>query len=69
MASEREEQVAKALRYIGEENYNLFGGSDQQSLLTLIEDFFCEDNPQEMSSGKSRPVVFITTIHGLLHGR
>ena len=68
MTSEREEQVARALRYIGEENYSLFGGNDHQSLMTLIEEFFCEDDPQEMISGKSRLVVLITTIHSL-HGR
>ena len=49
------DQVAKAIRYIGQEDFDLFGDSDRHALMALVEDYFCEDEPTEMSSGK--PVV------------
>ena len=50
MAKERE--VARALSLIDPDNFNIFGDRDQAALMTLVEDYFCGDDPQEMSDGK-----------------
>ena len=46
--------MAKAIRYIGQEDCDLFSDSDRNAMMALVEDYFCADEPTEMSSGKPR---------------
>ena len=46
--------MAKAIRYIGQEDFDLFSDSDRNAMMALVEDYFCGDEPTEMSSGKPR---------------
>lgn len=48
----REVEVARALRLIGENEFDIFDSVDHRGLLELVEDYFCGDDPQEVSSGK-----------------
>ena len=44
--------VAKAVRYIGQEDFDLFADSDRHALIKLVRDYFCGDESAEMSSGE-----------------
>ena len=46
--------MAKAIRYIGQEDFDLFSDTDRNAMMALVEDYFCGDEPTEMSSGKPR---------------
>jgi len=35
-----------------EDDFDLFGGSDRPALMNLIEEYFCGEDPDGMSSGK-----------------
>ena len=60
------DKVAKAIHYIGQEDFDLFGDGDRHTLMTLVEDYFCGDKATEMSSSKPRLGVGLNTIHFLL---
>ena len=46
------DKVAKAIRYIGQADFDLFSDSDRNAMMPLVEDYFCRDEPTEMSFGK-----------------
>ena len=51
--------MAQAIRYMGREDVDLVGDNDRPALMELV-DYFCGDDPEEMSSGKPR--MCFTTI-------
>ena len=54
------DRVARAIRYMGREDFDLVGDNDRPALMELAEDYFCGEDPEEMSSGKPR--MCFTTI-------
>ena len=54
------DRVARAIRYMGREDFDLVGDNDRPALMELVEDYFCGDDPEESSSGK--PWMGFTTI-------
>ena len=49
------DRVAKTLTYIAKEDFQLFAPSDREALMSLVEDYFCGDDPEETSSGRAPP--------------
>jgi len=52
--------VAWAIHYIVREDFDHFSDNNQPVLMELVEDYFCGDDPKEISSGKPR--MGFTTI-------
>ncbi len=48
------DRIAQAVRCMGEDDFDLFGASDRSALMDMISDYFCGDDPEEVSSGKPR---------------
>ncbi len=48
------DRIAKAVRCMGEDDFDLFGASDRSALMDMISDYFVGDDPEEVSSGKPR---------------
>ena len=53
-------RVAWAIRYMAREDFDLFSDNDRPAFMELGEDYFCGDDPEEISSGK--PWMGFTTI-------
>jgi len=47
-----EREIATAVNCLFEDDFYLFGGSDRPALMNLIEEYFCGEDPDGMSSGK-----------------
>jgi len=46
--------VARAIHYMDRKDFDLFSDNDRLALMEPVEDCFCRDGPEEMSSGKPR---------------
>ena len=53
---------------MGREDFDLVGDNDRPALMELVEDYFCGDDPEEMSSGKPR-MCFTTIVLGCISFR
>ncbi len=38
--------MARAIRCIGQDDFDLFGDSDRNALMELVHDYFCGDDPE-----------------------
>ena len=45
-------EIPTAVNCLFEDDFDLFGGSDRPALMNLIEEYFCREDPDGMSSGK-----------------
>lgn len=47
-----EREVANAVNYLFDDNFDLFAAGDRHALMDLVEEYFCGEDPDELSSGK-----------------
>ena len=49
------DEVAKMLTYMSKEEFELFPASDREALMSLVHEYFCCDDPEDISSGIAPP--------------
>ena len=46
-----ERQVAQAVNRFLEDDIDIFGATDRPALMSLVEEFFCGEDPEDIDSG------------------
>ena len=47
-----EREVANAVNYLFDDDFDLFAAGDRHALMDLVEEYFCGEDPDDLSSGK-----------------
>ena len=54
-----EREVANAVNYLFDDDFDLFfAAGDRHALMDLVEEYFCGEDPDDMSSGKCSGYCF-----------
>ena len=53
-----EREVANAVNCLFVDDFDLFVACDRPALMDLIEEYYCGEDPDDMSSGKCNDTVF-----------
>ena len=52
-----EREVANTVNCLFEDDFDLFAACDRPALMELVEEYFCGEDPDDMSSGKCNDTV------------